>query len=206
MTPQSTSIKIAEMLRERIIDGYFAPGQQVNEAQVASQLNLSRGPIREALQRLSQEGLLVTKPNRGVFVIEHNAGDIEEIYSAREILELGAAQLITTQSAEERRMTSSQLAEIASKLTEAAAVNNWPTVRRLDLQFHSSLVAASGNSRLLRAYTTLAAEALICMRNLDQAYPTPSSLSHHLLLAELIATGPMKEIRSAFHQHLSVGG
>ena len=204
MTPQSTSIKIAEMLRERIIDGYFAPGQQVNEVQVASQLNLSRGPVREALQRLSQEGLLITKPNRGVFVVELDAGDIDEIYGAREILELGAAELITNQSAEERQMASNNLREIASRLTHATAVDDWQSVRRLDLQFHTALVAASGNSRLLRAYTTLAAEALICMRNLEQAYPAPSSLSDHLLMAELIASAPMKEIRSVFHRHLSV--
>lgn len=204
MRPQSTSIKIAEMLRERILDGYFAPGQQVNEAQLSSQLNLSRGPVREALQRLSQEGLLVSKPNRGVFMIELNSDDVDEIYRARQILELGAAELITNQPAERRQRVSNKLKKIASRLTEAAAVDDWQTVLKLDLDFHSTLVTESGNSRLVRAYATLAAEALICMRNLAQAYPTSSSISHHILMAELIATASMKEIRPAFHRHLSV--
>lgn len=205
MTPQSTSIKIADMLRERIIDGYFAPGQQVNEAQVSSQLNLSRGPVREALQRLSQEGLLVSKPNRGVFVVELTADDVDEIYGAREIIELGAAELITKQSDAKRRRTARKLTKIALKLTEAAAAEEWREVLKLDLEFHTTLVSESGNSRLLRAYTTLATEALICMKNLEQAYPSPNSVTHHVVMAELIASGSMKDIRSSFHRHLSVG-
>lgn len=204
MTPQSTSIKIADLLRERIIDGYFTPGQQVNEAQLSNKLNLSRGPVREALQRLSQEGLLVSKPNRGVFVVELTADDVDEIYGAREIIELGAAELIMNQSDARRQKTSSKLSKIATRLNEAAAADEWQKVFKLDLEFHTTLVSESGNSRLLRAYTTLAAEALICMNNLEQAYPTPNSVTHHLVMAELIATGSMKEIRSAFHRHLSI--
>jgi DNA-binding GntR family transcriptional regulator len=204
MTPQSTAAKIADMLRERIVDGFFAPGQQINEAQLSNQLNLSRGPVREALQRLSQEGLLVSKPNRGVFVAELTADDVDEIYGAREILELGAAELIIRQSSEKRQQISSKLAKLASRLTQAAAVDDWQKVLKLDLEFHTTLVSESGNSRLLRAYTTLAAEAAMCMMNLEQAYPTSSSVSHHQLMAELIATGSMEEIRSSFHRHLSV--
>lgn len=204
MTPQSTSIKIAEKLRERIIDGYFAPGQQINETLVSSQLNLSRGPLREALQRLSQEGLLVSKPNRGVFVVELSPVDVDEIYSVREILELGAAELLMTQSAARRQQVSDKLKGIAVKLSAAADDDDWATVLKLDLEFHTALVSAPGNSRLLRAYRTLATESLICMTNLQQAYPSPSSVSHHSVMAELIATGTMAEIRPAFHRHLSL--
>jgi DNA-binding GntR family transcriptional regulator len=74
----------------------------------------------------------------------------------------------------------------------------------LDLEFHTALVSESGNSRLLRSYTTLATESLICMRNLGHMYPIRSSLTHHRVMAELIATGSMTEIRSAFHHHLSI--
>jgi DNA-binding GntR family transcriptional regulator len=204
MTSQSTSIKIAEKLRERIVDGYFAPGQQINETQVSNQLNLSRGPLREALQRLSQEGLLVSKPNRGVFVVELTADDVEEIYSVREILELGAAELMMAKPAAQRRQAADKLLGMATKLSGAAAADDWSRVQKLDLEFHTSLVSAPGNSRLLRAYTTLATESMICMTNLQQAYPTPSTLSHHAVMAELIATGSMAEIRPAFHRHLSV--
>ncbi|MFF1831390.1 GntR family transcriptional regulator [Paenarthrobacter sp. NPDC058040] len=204
MTPQSTSIKIAAQLRERIVDGYFAPGQQINETHVSTQLNLSRGPLREALQRLSQEGLLVSKPNRGVFVVELTPEDVVEIYGVREILELGAAELIIARPAPQRRRVADKLLSIASKLSDAAEKGDWARVRRLDLEFHTNLVAAPGNSRLLRAYATLATESMICMTNLQQAYPTPHSVTHHAVMADLIAVGAMDELRAAFHRHLTV--
>ncbi|MFF2840666.1 GntR family transcriptional regulator [Paenarthrobacter sp. NPDC057981] len=203
MTPQSTSIKIAAQLRERIIDGYFAPGQQINETHVSTQLNLSRGPLREALQRLSQEGLLVSKPNRGVFVVELTPKDVDEIFGVREILELGAAELIIARPAPQRKWVADKLLSIASSLSQAAEEGDWARVQRLDLEFHTALVAAPGNSRLLRAYATLATESMICMTNLQQAYPTPNSVTHHAVMADLIAVGAMVELRAAFHRHLS---
>lgn len=204
ITPQSTSVRIADQLRESIIDGYFAPGDQINEAQVASQLNVSRGPVREALQRLSQEGLLVSKPNRGVFVVELEEKDVDEIYGVREILELGAAEIILAQPDGRRHEVSASLMEVAAQLTAALEEADWKKVSKLDLAFHTLLVAAANNSRLLRAYRTLATESLICMNNIEEAYPTPSTLSHdHVNMARLIAEGTMTEIHAAFHTHLS---
>jgi len=204
MTQESTSVKIAQKLREKIVDGHFAPGQQINETLVSSQLNLSRGPLREALQRLSQEGLLVSRPNRGVFVVELTTRDVEEIYHLRELLEIGAAEIITNQETTERKRVSQKLLKIAAKLSKAADSDDWLDVSKLDLEFHTTLVSESGNSRLLRAYTTLATESLICMTNLKQAYPSQASVSHHAVIAGLIATGSMSEIRTAFHRHLSL--
>ncbi|MDR6438677.1 DNA-binding GntR family transcriptional regulator [Paenarthrobacter nicotinovorans] len=204
MPSQSTSITIANQLRERIVNGYFAPGQQINETLVSNQLRVSRGPLREALQRLSQEGLLVGKRNRGVSVVELSIQDVDEIYSVRKILELSAAEIIAAQSKDRRQQVSIQLTEIGTRLADTAAANDWDGVFKLDLEFHTTLVKESRNSRLLRAYTTLATESLICMTNLKQAYPASSTLNHHLVMAELISTGSPSEIRAALHHHLSV--
>lgn len=204
LTPTSTAVRIADQLRDRIVKGYFVPGEQVNEALLANQLSVSRGPVREALSRLCQEGLLVSRPNRGVFVIELTGEDVDEIYGVREILEIGAAEIITAQSAQRRQEVSDALVDIASQLPAAVAAGDWARVSRLDLDFHTTLIASAGNSRLLRAYTTLATESLICMINPEQAYPTPSTLSHdHMAMAKLIAAGSMTEIHAAFHRHLS---
>lgn len=200
----STLARIADKLRELILDGYFTPGEHINETFLANRFNMSRTPLREALQRLSQEGLLISKRNHGLFMIELTTADIDEIYCARKTLELTAVEAITAQSVERRQELRDQLVEIASLLPKAVATGDWVSVSRLDLQFHTILVAATGNSRLLRAYTTLAAESLICMRNLEQAYPRPGTLGDdHLAMAELIATGSLNEIHSAFRRHLS---
>ncbi|WP_240045296.1 GntR family transcriptional regulator [Streptomyces sp. L-9-10] len=68
---RSTPALIADRLREQIVSGAFASGSRMIEPRLGARLGISRGPVREALQRLVQEGLLVNIPNRGVFVVEH---------------------------------------------------------------------------------------------------------------------------------------
>ena len=202
---QPTSATIAEHLRELILNGHFRPGEQINESYLATQFSLSRTPLREALQRLNQEGLLTSKRNRGLFMIELAKDDVDEIYRARESLELAAVEVIAARPAGRRQEVRDRLVEIVSLLPEGVAAGDWMSVSRLDLQFHTTLVAEAGNSRLLRAYTTLATESLICMVDLVEVHPTPSALmDDHLAMAELIATGSLKEILSAFRRHLSV--
>src|SRR5919112_4285185 len=89
-----TAQLIADQLREQIVQGIFRPGEQINESVLAGQLHSSRGPVREALQRLAQEGLLVSHRNRGVFVLELTVDDIREIYAVREAVESTAAEAL----------------------------------------------------------------------------------------------------------------
>src|ERR687892_1836614 len=89
-----TAQLIADQLREQIVQGVFRPGEQINESVLALQLHSSRGPVREALQRLCQEGILVSRRNRGVFVLELAIDDIREIYAVREAVETTAADAL----------------------------------------------------------------------------------------------------------------
>ncbi len=206
ITSRSTSVVIAEQLTERIVDGSFRPGEQINEVQVANQLSVSRGPVREALQRLVQEGLLISKPNRGVFVRELTAADVAEIYVAREVIECAAAEITVARSRDERASTAAELEAIVDSMVPFIDAQDWQAVSRLDLAFHTRLVEASGNTRLRRAYLTLATETLICMSNLEQAYPysNPGGIAMgHRAIARLIGTGDIAEIQDALHRHLS---
>ncbi len=200
-----TAVVIADQLRERIIDGSFGPGDQINEAQVANQLNVSRGPVREALQRLVQEGLLIGRPNRGVFVRELTLRDIAEVYEAREVIECAAAENIVARSQADREELVARLEEIARRMRGPLDARDWSALSRVDLEFHTALVEAGDNSRLTRAYQTLATEALICLSHFENTYPRPDRvLPGHLEIAELVRKGDMKAIHLALHQHLSV--
>ncbi|MET3368453.1 UNVERIFIED_CONTAM: DNA-binding GntR family transcriptional regulator [Jeotgalibacillus campisalis] len=130
--------------------------------------------------------------------------DVKAAFGVREILELRAAELVVARPAPQRRKVADKLLAMAGTLSDAAESDDWSRVQRLDLELHTALIAALGHSRLHRAYRTLATESLICMTNLKHAYPTPNSVSHHTVMAELIATGTMSEIRQAFHRHLSL--
>lgn len=201
-----TAVVIADQLREGIIDGAFGPGAQINEAQVASQLNVSRGPVREALHRLVQEGLLLAKPNRGVFVQELTIRDVAEVYEAREVIECAAAEIITKLEPAERNRLADNLEEIILRMAEALAANDWPRLGRVDLEFHTQIVNDSGNSRLARAYATLATEALICLSQFPGAYPRPDRVVvGHREIADLLRRGDMDELHIVLHRHLSLG-
>lgn len=200
-----TAVVIADQLRESIITGGFSPGDQVNEAQVATQLNVSRGPVREALHRLVQEGLLLSRPNRGVFVQELTVRDVAEVYEAREVIECAAAEIITKFPTERRAETAERLAEILDRMQIALDEEDWAHLGRIDLEFHTALVADAGNTRLGRAYATLATEALICLFHFPDAYPKPDRvIPGHQEIADLLKAGDMEELHHVLHRHLSI--
>jgi len=203
MEGRPTAQLIADQLREQIVAGVFSPGQQINESVLAAQLNTSRGPVREALQRLSQEGILINKRNRGVFVRELTSQDIREVYAVREALESTAAEELLAAAPERVSETCGVLQKILGEMAKQVAVSDWQAIARLDMEFHTAFVAGTGNSRLVRIYRTLAAESRMCILNLAVSYPRPDALvEEHQLLLDLLASGNKKELLKAIQRHL----
>lgn len=182
-----TAEVIADHLREQIVLGVFRPGQQINESVLATQVNTSRGPLREALQRLCQEGFLVNWRNRGVFVPELTREGIKEIYAVRQAIELSSADALLGRGQESIDDTSSALKLIIEEMAQHVALSDWPALARLDMQFHTAFVTGSGNSRLIRIQQTLAAESRMCILNLDMSYPRADDLiqEHQFILGRL---------------------
>lgn len=200
-----TAVRIADQLRESIIDGAFSPGDQINEAQVAAQLSVSRGPVREALHRLVQEGLLLSRPNRGVFVQELTMRDVAEIYEAREVIECAAAEIVTKRSAEDRAAITAELDAIIDRMQDAFDADDWTRLGRIDLEFHTALVGAAANHRLVRAYATLATEALICLTHFRDAYTNRERvLPSHRTISEQLREGDMEALHLTLHRHLTL--
>ncbi|MET4098545.1 DNA-binding GntR family transcriptional regulator [Agrococcus sp. UYP10] len=201
---RSTAVIIADQLREGIVAGTFVSGDQINEAQLAERLQVSRGPVREALHRLVQEGLLEGRPNRGVFVKEVTRRDIAEVAEAREVIECAAAEVITSMEAEQRDRIAEALVAATEPMAAAVASGDRDRLRRADLAFHTQLVRSGENTRLLRAYTTLATEALICMLHFGDSEPDDDLIASHVHIAELMRSGDMEAVHLALHEHLSI--
>src|SRR6476620_12234428 len=107
-------------LVQAITSGEFEPGQKLSEAQLARQLGISRGPLREALGRL--EGRLVTRtPRLGVRVIEFDREDLEQLFLVREALEGMAARLAAERMVAEERKQLSELLDHHASQPELAA-------------------------------------------------------------------------------------
>lgn len=198
-----TSVLIADRLRERIIDGTFRPGEQIREASLVEQLKVSRGPVREALQRLSQEGLLESRRNRGVFVVELTPRDVEEIYAARAAIELAAARGLLAKGPERVAAAVTRLSSIVDGMTPLVAAGDWKALAEQDMKFHLAFVEAAENSRLERIFSTLAAESRICIANLQDSYPHADALvAEHRNLVDLLQKGEEEPLRKAIRQHM----
>lgn len=198
-----TAQLIADQLREQIVQGMFRPGEQINESVLASQLNTSRGPVREALQRLCQEGILVSRRNRGVFVLELAIDDVREIYAVREAVETTAADALLDAGQEQVDDTCQVLTSVIEDMAKQVAVSDWQAIARLDMQFHTAFVSGAGNTRLIRIYETLAAESRMCILNLAVAYPRIDVLvQEHQNLLDLLAAGDREALHEAIARHM----
>lgn len=162
---ESTAGIIARQLRHAIMTGALAPGTQLTEAELAAQFAVSRGPLREAMQRLVQEGLLRSELHRGLFVIELTAEDVDDVYLARTAVERAALERILASP----RRCAEAAERLAEVQTEMAAATDPDGLSDADLKFHEVLVAASGSKRLVRMAQTLLIETRICLAALQRA-------------------------------------
>jgi DNA-binding GntR family transcriptional regulator len=181
---ESTAALIARQLRDAIMHGRLEPGAQLSEAELSAQFGVSRGPLREAMQRLVQEGLLRSERNRGLFVIELADDDVRDIYAARSAIESAAAIMIL------RKADPGALAELRAacvEMSKAAKRKDMDGLSDADLRFHEVLVSQSGSLRLNRMHQTLIVETRMCMTALEDKYRVPDVLAaEHAAIVDAI--------------------
>jgi DNA-binding GntR family transcriptional regulator len=196
----STPERIVTQLRTGIVTGRLPPGQALREVEIARQLGVSRGPVREAFQRLIQEGLLEAHPARGVFVPQLTVGDIADLYLARGAVETTAAQLLV------RLEAAAPFSELSAALgeLETAPANDWNELTDLDLHLHAVLVHSTGSKRLARMFDTLAAETRLCMVALESFYPERADLvTEHAEIVQAIQRRDAGAATRLLERHMS---
>lgn len=164
---ESTPSLVARRVREAIGAGEYGPGQQVGEVELAARLGVSRGPLREGLQRLTAEGLLVSIRNRGLFVVEMNDENIADMYLAREAVERGTAAAVHRVDPDS---AGHALLRVCERMRAAADAGDAAGVGAADIAFHETLVAAAQSERLSRTHETLITETRMCIQALERAY------------------------------------
>ncbi|GAA2062796.1 GntR family transcriptional regulator [Williamsia deligens] len=167
LVQESTPAIIARQLRVAIADGGFPPGSQLTEAGLAADLGVSRGPLREAMQRLTQEGLLVSHRNRGLFVISMDDDDINDMYVARTAIERAAlAQVVAHHDDDD-------LAELRAAIDHMQSFADDPNGREIadaDMAFHAQLVECARSPRLSRIHETILVETRMCLGAMRGTY------------------------------------
>jgi DNA-binding GntR family transcriptional regulator len=138
-----------------------------------------------------------------VFVLEVSTQDSREIYTVREAIETSAVDTLLNSSPKNIKNTCQALKRILGKMTKQVAINNWQSIAQLDMQFHTTIVAAAGNSRMTRIYETLAAESTMCILNLEISYPQAQTLiQEHQNIFNQLESGNREELQKALKHHM----
>lgn len=188
------------LLKEEICAGHFAPGQKLQEQALATQYQVSRSPVREALRRLGADGLVEEIPNRGVFVKVFTPKDIEEIYEVRVMLENRAIDHLTPALVAEH---ADGLLELLAKLREAYEREDLPAYTELDTKLHRLLVKCCGNSLIFALYDRIDCQIRQFRRySLLEHKRFADSVEEHERILRLVLNGNLAAAKEENLRHL----
>ena len=192
---------VTEILHRSIIDGSIAPGSELNLAQIASQLGVSRGPVREALAQLQHEGLIQSVPYKGVVVTAMTRRYVEELFSVRAGLEVMAVQ-----RAVERASAADLhgLQSIVEGMRVAAQENDLPQMGILDIAFHDAIVLMAEHDVLYKLWKLLEIGVQRCLHARYRRYASPILIvGSHPAIVDAIASGDAQAAATILHEHIA---
>ncbi len=185
MAKSNLSQPIYEKLSERILHWNYLPGHRLTEDALCEEFNVSRSPIREALNTLVENGLIEKKPGVGYSVKLLDFDEINELYDVRIALESYAIQLICRNGMDEVRMEELRCfwVDIGSRLPDAAT-----TVAAADEEFHELLAKLTGNRTLLAMLKSIDQRIhFVRLADITNADRVRATCSDHIELLDAIA-------------------
>lgn len=191
---------VFDVLRNAITTGNLQPGERLMENQLAEQLRVSRTPVREAIRKLEQEGLVVMVPRRGTYVADISIRDINEVFEIRTALEVLAAGLAAERISEE------DLERLERLLVEIGELIDQGDTERLveaDCRFHDILYNATHNKTLANIISNLR-EKFTLFRAISYAYPgrAKRSLEEHRRLVESLGQRNPLQAQQVARKHM----
>jgi phosphonate utilization transcriptional regulator len=200
----SLAMLVQESLERSIVSGEFAPGEKLNEVEIATRLNVSRGPLREAFRALEQTGLLKTEKNRGVMVRIVSLREAEEIYEVRAMLDESVARRLAN------HMTPQTLAALKAIIVAMKAARKTRDIARytaLNVQLHDAMVAGVGNQHLTETYRHLVRQlGLLRQAALEADLSALSeSVAEHEKIVNALAAEDEAQAVALVHEHVAHG-
>jgi DNA-binding GntR family transcriptional regulator len=205
LTPLATQERITDAvfqkLRSAILNGDLAPGTKLSVPVLAQELNVSRSPVREAVQRLTTERLAYEEPRRGCFVVELDADDLIPIYDVREVLEGLAAR----RAAELRDPACLERLE-ALMSSHRAAIQAGDLERHvaLDVAFHELLREVADNQLLTEVLDSIRGVVQLAIRTTSlRTGPGHLALAEHERIVEAIVSGDAVAAETEARHHIA---
>ena len=178
--------KVVEEIRKDILKGVYKPGQRINESEIAVRCGISRGPVREALRQLEQEGLITYSINRGCSVADLTKEDIWELYTLRAELEGLAIKWTHGKLSEEDVF---QLKQCISNMKEAGEKGDVHEILKQDHLFHEIIIRLPKRKNIYKLWTSLNSPAnALYLKAIDSRIKPLNSISdfHQELFENLI--------------------
>ena len=198
---QTYSEQIREFIKECILSGEYAPGDKINEVDIAGRLNVSRAPVREALQHLTQAGLLVSIPQKGKFITSLTSREILDSYATGGILE-GAAVASTIHLFTDSDFDG--MAQVVDAMQRQADSPDAPRIMaELDNAFHEYMFLRNDN-KLLRELSRRSSQGLsrfLLYRHLSKILLPEEMYPRHRKLLDAVMSRDRGRIELAVREH-----
>lgn len=193
--------RIADILRTSILKAELKPGDPIVESTLATQLGVSRAPLREALQILNTEGLIEIIPYHKTTVRKLFARDIEEVYSLRSVLESFAiSQIIERGDPQSIHI----LNQICSDMVEAADAGRTEEVSELDHRFHDTIIQESDHNVLIATWSNISQRVrqILALRDMRRKDVSQMARSHQPIV-DAIAAGETELAGKLMDEHIA---
>ncbi len=195
---------VIRIIEDALLNGELQPGARLVETDLAEQVGISRGPVREAVRQLVGEGILVSYPSRGTFVTLWSPEAAEEAYTLRAVLERLAIQQAVG------RITPGDIAELEATvdgMAESAGRGDIAALVRLDVRFHEQLYALSRHGLLQRILSQLRRQ-LYSLLGMDQGFALHRAeiAADHRVIVDLLKAGDGAAAAEAIAAHVLAAG
>lgn len=195
---QTLTHKVSDSLRSEIIGGFRLAGDRLNEVAIAQSLNVSRGPVREAILRLEKEGLVVISPHRGAFVKTIDPQGVLDLFELRLALECEAVALAAVRVTGEDLVKLRSLQSQSSQLVSAKydGFSN-------DVDLHNFIGALSMNSALAESVKNVNMELRLArLKSGSNPQRASEAVAEHNEIIKMISVRDAEGARSAMRDHL----
>lgn len=192
------------VLKDKILRGELKPGAQISAPEVAQALRVSRTPVTDALKRLAGEGLVEIVSRQGTFVTKLTARDMAEIFDMRLMIEMYAAASILETGTVDRFLEAARAPmSTMEQAIEGDQFRDYEAFTVNDREFHTALVALTGNSRLLRSYNQLHVHTHGARVHYLDGDHAQQAHSEHQAILQAFERGSVTQTQEALRAHIS---
>lgn len=199
----SLSTQVYELLWKRIVTQKIKPGEKLSDVQLSKDLGISRTPVREALYRLVQEGIVQNQNLRGFYLATFSSHDVKEIYDLRTALEVLAIRLALPNLSQADLEQSQMALDEVQKMLIHENVKGREKFLKIDRDFHSLLVRSSQNRRLETSLDSLQAQiGVFQLYGIHLTDLVNLSLEHHQAIVSALLQRDRTIAERAMERHI----